>query len=93
MEAMNAMPEENFHDVTLKHSSRVLPLATVNAESPEAVIPEDITFFHFQRIIHTMDKAEDLQPGSEYELAHVPRALFTEQRMRKTNRSDFQCFQ
>ena len=88
LESMNAITGQNFSDVKLKRKNRVLPLATMNSSVTirEEIVPVDTTLL-FQRIIHTIDSADDLQDYFEYELAPMPPALFTEQGMRKTNKA------
>lgn len=88
LECMSAITGQTFSDIKLKCKNCVLHLATINSSVTirEDIVPVDTTLL-FQRIIHTLDSADDLQEYFEYELTPMPPALFTEQGMRKTNKA------
>ena len=79
LDSMNAIIGKKFSDVRLKRNNRVLPLATVNSgvKIRENKVAVDTTLL-FQRMIHSLESANDLQAYFEYELAPMPPALFTE---------------
>jgi hypothetical protein len=81
---------KNFHDVKLKRSARVLPLATAIScvKVNNTAIPVN-TRQLFNRIIGVIKSNEHLSEYLQYELSPRPLSLFDDFGLRKTRKSTF----
>ena len=88
LDSMHAIIVQSLINMKLKHSNCVLALATVDSSVTirEDIIPVDTTLF--QRMLDTLESDDDLQAYFVYELAPASPAVFTEQDVRKTNKSE-----
>lgn len=76
----------NFADVSLKRSTKVLPLSTQgsNVKVNDFVLPINSTLL-YQRIIRTVHTQEELESYFAYEMAPIPQSLFDNGGMRASD--------